>query len=255
MDKRGKSIYAFIDAANLFYGGERSLHFRIDYEKLINYLRERFAVIKVFYYAGVDVETYKEEGNKLNLAKLVKYYEKELLNKENTAEEKDLLEIHLQRALFYRDLDKFGYELRIKPTKVFTSTEGTTTTKANCDVDLTFDMMRYMSQYNEAVVMSGDGDFAPIVEYLKNKKKKIIILARAERTAREMKELAGDNFVDFKSIRKEIEAEKEKRPVELKKPRIERVEQKTVEIRELRKQGEQKRFTPKRKIPEFRKGF
>jgi uncharacterized LabA/DUF88 family protein len=241
MDKRGKSIYAFIDAANLFYGGERSMHFRIDYEKLIAYLRVKFAVTKVFYYAGVDVETYKEEGKKLNLEKLVKHYESELLNKEKTEEEKVLLGIHLQRAMFYRDLDKFGYDLRIKPTKVFTSTEGTTTTKANCDVDLTFDMMRYMSQYNEAIVMSGDGDFAPIVEYLKDKKKKITILARAERTAREMKELAGESFVDFKSLRKEIEGKRESKPAEVK---ISRPVEKKVES-----------FVPKRKIPEFRKGF
>lgn len=241
MDKRGKSIYVFIDAANLFYGGERSMHFRIDYEKLIAYLRVKFGVTKVFYYAGVDVETYKEEGKKLNLEKLVRFYEGELLNKDKTEEEKVLLGIHLQRARFYRDLEKFGYDLRIKPTKVFTSPEGTITTKANCDVDLTFDMMRFMSQYKEAVVMSGDGDFAPIVEYLKGKKKKITILARAERTAREMRELGGENFVDFKSIRKEIEEKREKMKIV------------------SRKAGIALSSTPrndgKRKIPEFRKGF
>jgi uncharacterized LabA/DUF88 family protein len=209
MDKRGKGVYAFVDAANLFYGGERSLHFRIDYEKLIKYLREKMAVTKVFYYAGVDVESYKEEGKELNLDKLVKYYEAEIgADKNKTEEEKKLLGRHLERAKFVRDLKKFGYELRVKPTKVFTSIEGTTTTKANCDVDLTFDMMRYMSQYNEALVMSGDGDFAPIVEYLMKKHKKIRVLSRAERTAREMKELAGKDFVDFRSIRKEIEADR-----------------------------------------------
>jgi len=143
----------------------------------------------------------------------VKYYEGELLKKDRTEEEMVLLETHLKRAMFYRDLKRFGYELRIKPTKVFTSMEGVVTTKANCDVDLTFDMMRFMSQYNEAVVMSGDGDFAPILEYLKNKKKKIRVLARAERTAREMKEIGGDDFIDFRSIRKEVEADKVKKDV------------------------------------------
>lgn len=185
-----------MDAANLFYGGEKSLRWRIDYERLIKYLREKMSVTKVFYYAGVDVEAYKEEGKEINLDKLVKYFQEKQMEKQ------------LERAKFYRDLKKFGYELRIKPTKVFKGAEGVTTTKANCDVDLTFDMMRYMSQYNEAVVLSGDGDFAPIVEYLKSKHKKITVLARTERTAREMRELAGDNFVDFKTIRKEIEAER-----------------------------------------------
>ncbi|KKS32461.1 MAG: hypothetical protein UU94_C0003G0002 [Candidatus Collierbacteria bacterium GW2011_GWB2_42_12] len=239
MDKRGKLIYAFVDAANMFYGGERSLHWRVDYEKLIAYLREKFMVSRVFYYSGIDVDQYKEEGKEVDLEKLVAYYKGELLNKEKTEEEKVLLGKHLEKAKFYRDLDKFGYELRIKPTKVFTSTEGTTTTKANCDVDLTFDMMRYMSQYSEAVVLSGDGDFAPILEYLKRKKKKIRVLARSERTAREMRELAGEDFVDFKSIREEVEADKVEKKTEIKK--------------EIAVTGKRKAF--ERKVPEFRKGF
>jgi uncharacterized LabA/DUF88 family protein len=192
------------------------MHFRIDYEKLIKYLREKMKVTKVFYYAGVDVDTYKaDEGKKIDLDKLVAYYEAEVstkgglsTKKEADEEEQILLETHLKRAKFCLDLEKMGYELRIKATKVFKDAEGTKTTKANCDVDLTFDLMRYMSQYNEAVILSGDGDFVPVIEYLKNKHKKIRMLARAERTAREMKELVGEDFVDFKTIRKEIEAER-----------------------------------------------
>jgi uncharacterized LabA/DUF88 family protein len=243
MDKRGKSIYAFVDAANLFYGGEKSLRWRIDYERLLAYLREKLSVTKVFYYAGIDVEAYKEEGKEINLEKLVKYFSEKTLEKGKTEAETITLGRQLERAKFYRDLKKFGYELRIKPTKTFTSAEGTTTTKANCDVDLTFDMMRYMSQYNEAVVLSGDGDFAPIVEYLVKKHKKISVLARSERTAREMRELAGENFVDFKSIRKEIEA------VGLK---IEKVGE--VKERGDRASGVGNRVMVK-KIPVFRKGF
>lgn len=246
MDKRGKSIYAFVDAANLFYGGERSMHFRVDYEKLIKYLREKFLVTKVFYYSGIDVDSYREEGRELNLSKLLKYYDEELLKKDKTEEERALLETHQKRVVFYSDLNRFGYELRIKPTKVFTSTEGTITTKANCDVDLTFDMMRFMSQYNEAIMLSGDGDFAPVVEYLKNKKKKIRIMARFERTAREMKELAGEDFIDFKTIRKEIEAGKVKGEVKIEKMAFK-------EKVPVEKKKNTLEF--KKKIPTFRKGF
>lgn len=98
----------------------------------------------------------------------------------------------------------FGYVLRVKPTKIFVNSEGTTK-KANCDVDLTFDLMRYMSQYTEAVILSGDGDFAPVLDYLMKKKKKIHVLARSERTAKEIRKLVGGDFMDFKTIRKYIE--------------------------------------------------
>ncbi len=276
MDIRGKSIYAFVDAANLFYGGEKSLRWRIDYARLIKYLREKLLVTKVFYYSGVDVDQYKaEEGKDINLDHLVRYYEEEVASakgglstkKDKTEDEMALFEMHLKRAKFYRDLALLGYELRIKPTKVFTSPEGTMTTKANCDVDLTFDMMRYMSQYKEAIVMSGDGDFAPIVEYLINKKKKIRILARAERTAREMRELGGENFVDFKTIRNEIEEviEKKEKPIEnkgVKQPQFKA--SRTVATKSLEKRSQltnnnaifgQKKIKVKRAIPTFRKGF
>jgi uncharacterized LabA/DUF88 family protein len=35
---RKKPVYAFIDASNLFYGGLKSLGWRIDYLKLLKYL-------------------------------------------------------------------------------------------------------------------------------------------------------------------------------------------------------------------------
>ena len=262
--KRGKAVYAFIDAANLFYGGEKSLRWRIDYAKLLGYLKTKVGASKVFYYAGVDVDQYKaEEGKEINLDDLVEYYQEQLLNKTKTEDEIVLLGRHLDRAKFYRDLQSFGYDLRIKPTKVFTSAEGTTTTKANCDVDLTFDMMRYMSQYKEALVLSGDGDFAPILEYLKRKKKKIRVMARSERTAREVRTIAGDDFVDFKTIRKEVEAVKTKTefvkaviPREEGTPSIQKEEIITEKVDyEKPRHFWEKKIQPKRKIPTFRKGF
>lgn len=33
--------FAFVDASNLFYGGEKSLGWRIDYQKLLYYLKDK----------------------------------------------------------------------------------------------------------------------------------------------------------------------------------------------------------------------
>ena len=38
-----KCPYAFIDAANLFYGGKKSLDWSIDYEKLVAYLENKIS--------------------------------------------------------------------------------------------------------------------------------------------------------------------------------------------------------------------
>lgn len=79
--------------------------------------------------------------------------------------------------------------------------DGKTVKKANCDVDMTFDLMRMMEQYSEAIILSGDGDFAIVLNYLKRKGRNITVLARAERTAREMRQIAGSNFRDFHYLR------------------------------------------------------
>lgn len=42
--------YAFIDASNLFYGGEKSLGWKIDYQKLLAYLKEKYGISKAFYF-------------------------------------------------------------------------------------------------------------------------------------------------------------------------------------------------------------
>ena len=51
--------YAFIDASNLFYGGEKSLGWKIDYKKLIEYLKEKYAVSQVFYFGGVEIHNFE----------------------------------------------------------------------------------------------------------------------------------------------------------------------------------------------------
>lgn len=208
MPKKEKLTYAFIDAANLFYGGERSLGWKMDYQKLFSYLKSTFNVSKVFYYAGLDTETYKaEEGKKINLEDLVKFLENRLKEPEVTEDQTLLLNRYIQIAKFYQNLAEIGYTLRIKPVKVFENDE-ITVRKANCDVDLTFDLMRYMSQYSSLVVLTGDGDFAPILEYLKKKKKDVTIMARGNRTAKEIRILADEKFIDFAHLKNKLRADR-----------------------------------------------
>jgi len=217
MPKREKLTYAFIDAANLFYGGERSLGWKMDYQKLFIYLKSIFNVSKVFYYAGLGTETYKaEEGKKLNLEDLVKFLEARLKEPEITEDLALQLQRYIQIAKFYQSLVEIGYTLRIKAMKVFENDE-ITVRKANCDVDLTFDLMRYMSQYSSLVVLSGDGDFAPILEYLKKKKKEITIMARWNRTAKEIRQIADDKFVDFAQLKQVLRADKVRKPKHLRR--------------------------------------
>jgi len=199
-----KPIYAFIDASNLFYGGEKSLGWKIDYEKLIRYLRRRYQVKKVFYYAGIELNKFNYsplDSTPINLNELLAHLKKRL--KKDRLKKFDIMSIsnNIQRIKFYLRLKEFGYTLKLKPVKIFYEPDGNTVKKANCDVDMTFDLMRLYYEYSGVLVLSGDGDFAVVLKYLKDKGKSLRILARGERTAREIRQLAGSDFRDFNYLR------------------------------------------------------
>lgn len=183
--------YAFIDASNLFYGGEKSLGWKIDYKKLLEYLKTKYQVSKVLYFGGVEIHGFKYdylEHDTVPLRDLRIYLEKNV--KENEHQ-------HLQRIKFYAKLEKFGYELYLKPVKLYAQEDGTMRKKANCDVEMAFYLMKEQDDFDRALILSGDGDFLPVLKYLREQKKEIIILARGHRTAREIRQFAGDQFRDF----------------------------------------------------------
>jgi uncharacterized LabA/DUF88 family protein len=203
MKKIGKT-YAFIDASNLFYGGEKSLGWKIDYQKLIKYLKKKYKVSKVFYYGGVELDgfTYSLLENKpIDLRGLESYLRNKQKAKTTSESEVIILDKHMKRVKFYQKLDEFGYNLKLKPVKVFKDDEGNTTKKANCDVDMTFDLMLHSPKYSGAVVLSGDGDFVVVLKYLKKIGKEVVVMAREERTAKEIKLFAGGNFRDFNYLK------------------------------------------------------
>lgn len=192
-----KPAYAFIDASNLFYGGEKSLGWKIDYKKLIKYIKRKYLVKKVFYYGGVELNGFPYsilDKKPINLNKLITY-----LNGKKPIDKKPI-----QRIKFYLKLAEFGYLLKLKPVKIFREPDGRISKKANCDVDMTFDLMRYINEYSSVLILSGDGDFAIVLKYLINIGKKVTVLARGERTAKEIKQLAGKNFRDFNYLRELI---------------------------------------------------
>ena len=121
-----------------------------------------------------------------------------------------LLHRYVQRARFYLKLQKFGYELHLTPVKLYEQEDGTTRRKANCDVDMAFYLMKEKNNFDRAVALSGDGDFLPVLKYLKNIGKEIIILARGPRTAREIRQFAGSNFRDFEYLKYRIKFDENK---------------------------------------------
>ena len=199
--------FAFIDASNLFYGGEKSLGWKIDYRKLLKYLREKYKISRALYFGGVEIYGFDynyQNNNSVPVIALEKYLSGLIKNKGKKFNEAQLLLVsrHLQRVRFYLKLKKFGYELYLKPVKLYEQDDGTTKRKANCDVDMAFYLMKEKDRFKRAVILSGDGDFLPVLKYLRNEqKKKVIVLARGPRAAREIRQFAGSDFRDFEYLK------------------------------------------------------
>lgn len=202
--------YAFIDASNLFYGGEKSLGWKIDYEKFLKYLTKKYGVSKFFYFGGVEIHNfiYDYQNNEtVSLKDLEKHLQNVIKNEGKKLNEAQLLLIsrHLQRVKFYTHLERFGYELYLKPVKLYEQEDGTTKRKANCDVDMAFHLMKESNNFDQALILSGDGDFLPVLKHLRGIGKQVIILGRAARTAKEIRQFAGSNFRDFEYLKNQIQ--------------------------------------------------
>jgi len=194
--------FAFIDASNLFYGGEKSLGWRIDYKKLFDYLKEKYDAGSIFYFGGVEIHDFKYDyqgDDTIPLKELENHLLSLLQNKNKQLGEAQILLIgkHIQRVRFYLKLKQFGYNLFLKPVKLYEQEDGSTKRKANCDVDMTFHLMKERDNFGRIIVLSGDGDFLPVLKYLKSQNKEIIVLARGPRTAREIRQFAGNKFRDL----------------------------------------------------------
>ena len=93
---------------------------------------------------------------------------------------------------FFDALYNLGIEIREKPLQIFYGGEK----KGDWDVGLTVDAIRLSSMVDTIIIVSGDGDYVPLVEYLKNQGKKVEVVAFGETASTKLVE-AADDFMDL----------------------------------------------------------
>ena len=158
----------FIDAANIFYT-QRTLKWKISYAGLKRYFEEecKSALGKIFVYTATDSERPQQ---------------KKFL---------DMLEIN-------------GYIMRTKEVKRIRIAKGVYEWKGDFDVELAIDILDNILEFDTAVLLSGDSDFAPIIKRVKEKNKKIIVVSSKYHISRELIQLA-DKYINLKKLRERIE--------------------------------------------------
>src|SRR6185436_5284853 len=93
---------------------------------------------------------------------------------------------------FFDALTKLGIETRVRDLQEFYGGAK----KADWDVGIVIDAIRTAASLDVIVLCSGDGDFIPLVEYLKNQGKRVEVVAFGKSTSSRLKETA-DEFIDL----------------------------------------------------------
>ncbi len=95
-------------------------------------------------------------------------------------------------APFFDALSKIGIETRVRDLQEFYGGAK----KADWDVGIVIDAIRTAPGIDVIVLVSGDGDFIPLVDYLKNFGKRVEVVAFGRTTSGKLKE-AADEFIDL----------------------------------------------------------
>lgn len=126
-----KPNYAFIDGNNLYLGA-KSQGIDLDYGKLRKYLRSKLGVTMAFLFIGFDPHN---------------------------------------NSLYYA-LQQYGYILAFEPTIIYEDSDGNRTMKGNVDAELVLHAAAIEYQnYNKAIIITSDGDFACLMRHLEENHK------------------------------------------------------------------------------------
>lgn len=128
--------FAFIDSQNLNLGTQR-MGWKMDWRKFRDYLRKTYGVSQAYMFIG-----YMSENEQL-----------------------------------YEYMHNLGFLVVLKPTIDVTSSpdgkddKDKPAVKGNVDADLVLYAMKELPNYDKAVIVSGDGDFLGLIEYLEEQGK------------------------------------------------------------------------------------
>jgi uncharacterized LabA/DUF88 family protein len=90
---------------------------------------------------------------------------------------------------FATSLERIGYIVKTKDVR----TRANGSAKANWDMGMALDILGILDRVDTIVLASGDGDFVPLVDFIKGKNKRVEIFAFPDNTAYDLKEKA-DRF-------------------------------------------------------------
>jgi uncharacterized LabA/DUF88 family protein len=111
---------------------------------------------------------------------------------------------------FHEALTRLGYELRVKELRIRQDGDGKGSAKGDWNIGLTINALSMVNKLDAIAIVSGDGDFAPLVEALKLHGCRVEVYSFERSTASELIKVA-DQYIPIREdwIFKEKKFEKE----------------------------------------------
>ena len=157
---KGK-VCVFIDAANILYS-QQTLGWRVDYKKLKGYFESECDLRGIYFYTGrVGAD-----------------------NKQNS---------------FLKKLEQFGYLVKAKEVKRIKISKSAYEWKGNLDVELTIDVLGNINNFETLVLMSGDSDFAPLLDAVKARHKRVLVMSTKGHISKELLDRA--KYVNLRKLK------------------------------------------------------
>lgn len=198
-------VAMFIDGDNLRAATLEAMDMRVDFIKLLDLLTGNGILIRAYYYTGVFAP--------VTIDRCL-----ELTNPTDPVERrKQLVERAERERTFHKVLARSGFKVVTKPVKVMRRGDGRLRYKADLDIELAIGMLTMADKCDRMVLVSGDGDFIPVVHAVGDRGVRVVVVStqshevyvKGEYRASDELIDAADEYIDIYDIRSTIELEVE----------------------------------------------
>lgn len=177
----------FIDVQNLYHSAKNLYRGRVNYAELMKHLVDGRQLVRALAYV-VKSEGVEPQGSSSTRARAAREANAENGNGDLSSE-----------AAFFEALEKAGLELRMKDLQIYAGGMK----KADWDVGMAVDAIRMASSLDVIILVTGDGDFLPLIDYLKWGMRTVEVAAFRRSASSKMQE-AADRFINIDDIPRAI---------------------------------------------------
>lgn len=170
----------FIDVANLYHSAKNIYHGRVNYAELMKHLVAGRQLVRALAYV-VKSEGIEPQHADSTMARPVHAPGTAVLSSEGA---------------FFEALEKAGLELRVKDLQIYA--DGTK--KGDWDVGMAVDAIRMAPLFDVIILVTGDGDYLPLIDYLKWGTGRTVEVAAFRRSASAKIQEAAERFINIEKI-------------------------------------------------------